>query len=340
MKPENSEKERVLSGMQPTGHLHFGRYFGAVKNWVDLQSVYECYYCIVDYHAMTMPYKPSNLRESTWNGVFGLIACGIEPQNLFIQSLIPEHAELTWILGCFASYGEVQRMTQFKDKSQQVAEKDKDAFISVGLFTYPVLQAADILVYKPKYVPVGKDQEQHLELTRNIAIRFNQQVGKEILPVPEALFTEIPKVMSTADPSRKMSASLGDKHNINVFAHPDQIRKQIRSAVTDTGTETSSAMSPGVANLFSLLKASGHQAAYTDLKSRYEDKSLKYAELKEVVAEALVQVSAPMREKMDHILSNKKEYKEMIRASSESIRKKAKHHLDQIKDACGLMVTS
>lgn len=340
MNQPGSEKERVLSGMQPTGNLHFGRYFGAVQNWVNLQADYDCYYAIVDYHAMTMPYKPASLRESTWNGIFGLIACGIEPSNLFIQSLIPEHAELTWILGCFASYGEVQRMTQFKDKSQQITEKDKDSFISVGLYTYPVLQAADILIYKPKYVPVGKDQEQHLELTRNIAIRFNNQVGKEILPVPEALFTEIPKVMSTADPSRKMSASLGEKHNINVFAHADQIRKQIRTAVTDTGTEGAAAMSPGVENLFSLLKASGQLATHAELMSRYKDKSLKYAELKEAVAEALVSVSAPMREKMDHILANKKEYKDMIRSSSETIRKKAKHNLDQIKEACGLMITS
>lgn len=340
MNSDIAVKERVLSCMQPTGHLHFGRFFGAVQNWVRLQSEYECFYGIVDYHAMTMPYKPIALRESTWNGIFELIASGIEPDNVFIQSWVPEHAELAWILSCFASYGEVQRMTQFKDKTQQLSEKDKDSFISVGLYTYPVLQAADILIYKPKYVPVGKDQEQHLELTRNIANRLNNQVGKEILPVPEALFTEIPKVMSTADPSKKMSASLGDKHNINVFASPDVIRKQIRSAVTDPGTTKPEVMSPGVDNLFSLIKASGQLEVYRQLLSEYEQNELRYSTLKDTVADVLIALSDPMRQRMEHIQANKKEYKQKIKTSSEAIRRKAKINLDGIKEACGLMLTS
>ncbi|MBP6793864.1 MAG: tryptophan--tRNA ligase [Saprospiraceae bacterium] len=329
--------EKVLSCMQPTGNLHFGRYFGAVQNWVQMQSQYECYYGIVNYHAMTMPYKANDLREATWNGIFGLLACGIDAKNLFIQSLVPEHAELAWLLNCFASYGETQRMTQFKDKTAQASEKDKDAFISVGLFTYPVLQAADILIYKPKFVPVGKDQEQHLELTRNIAIRVNNFVGKELLPIPEALFTEIPKVMSTADPLKKMSASMGEKHNIDVFASPDQIRKQIKSAVTDTGTEEPGKMSAGVENLFSLLKAAGNTIAHAELMDAYSKQELKYATLKEVVAESLVSISNPMREKMAEIQADKKAVKSMIKASSSEIRKKAKQNLDEIKDALGLM---
>ncbi len=326
--------------MQPTGNLHFGRYFGAVENWVNLQSTYECFYGVVDYHAMTMPYKPVALRESTWNGIFGLIACGIEPENLFIQSWIPEHAELAWILSCFASYGEVQRMTQFKDKTIQLAEKDKDSFISVGLYTYPVLQAADILIYKPKYVPVGKDQDQHLELTRNIANRLNLQVGKDIVPVPEAMFTSIPKVMSTADPSKKMSASLGDKHNINIFSPAETIRKQIRSAVTDPGTTKPEIMGPGVQNLFSLLKAGGKDELHQQLNIEYERNELKYSTLKDAVADTLISLSEPMRRKMEEILSNKEEYKLRIERSSENIRKRAKINLDEIKQACGLMLTS
>lgn len=329
--------EKVLSCMQPTGNLHFGRYFGAVQNWVQMQSQYECYYGIVNYHAMTMPYKANDLREATWNGIFGLLACGIDAKNLFIQSLVPEHAELAWLLNCFASYGETQRMTQFKDKTAQASEKDKDAFISVGLFTYPVLQAADILIYKPKFVPVGKDQEQHLELTRNIAIRVNNFVGKELLPIPEALFTEIPKVMSTADPLKKMSASMGEKHNIDVFASPDQIRKQIKSAVTDTGAEEPGKMSAGVENLFSLLKAAGNTTAHAELMESYSKQELKYAALKEVVAESLVSISNPMREKMTQIQADKKAVKSLIKASSSEIRKKAKQNLDEIKDALGLM---
>lgn len=329
--------ERVLSCMQPTGHLHFGRYFGAVKNWVDMQATYECYYGIVDYHAMTMPYNPAFLREATWNGIFGLLACGIEAKNLFIQSLVPEHAELAWILNCFASYGETQRMTQFKDKTSQLADKDKEGFVSVGLFTYPILQAADILIYKPRYVPVGKDQEQHLELSRNIAIRLNNFVGKEIVPLPEALYTEIPKVMSTAEPTKKMSASMGDKHNINVFAPADQIRKQIKSAVTDTGDTEPGKMSAGVENLFSLLKASGNLAAHTELMESYNKQELKYSALKETVAESLVSLSNPMREKMAQLQADKKSVKAAIKESSAHIRNTAQKNLKEIKEAVGLM---
>ena len=337
-------RERVLSCMQPTGNLHFGRYFGAVQNWVNLQFSYQCFYGIVDYHAMTMPYAAAGLKEATWNGIFGLIASGIHPENLFIQSLIPEHTELAWILNCFASYGETQRMTQFKDKIAQVSEKDKDAFISVGLFTYPVLQAADILIYKPKYVPVGKDQEQHLELTRNIATRLNHVVGKELIPVPEALFTEIPKVMSTADPSRKMSASLGEKHNINIFSSPEIIKKQIKSAVTDAASslpstiESTHKMSSGVENLFSLLKACGDLSAHEMLMSQYLSNTLKYSELKETVAEALITLTNPMRERMSDIQSHKSDYTHMIISSSENIRKFAKENLNAIKEAVGLMI--
>ena len=206
-------RKNVLSCIQPTGDMHFGNYFGAVKNWVNLQSDYNCFYGVVDYHAMTMPYKPKNLRNNTWELIFNLMAAGIKTEHLFIQSLIPEHAELCWIFNCFTSYGMLTRMTQFKDKSKQSEQSaGGDGFISAGLLDYPVLQAADILIYRADYVPVGKDQEQHLELTRNIAQRFNNQVGKEYFVLPETLFTEVPKVMSPADPTRKMSKSAGEKH--------------------------------------------------------------------------------------------------------------------------------
>ena len=243
-----SEKKRVLSCIQPTGDVHFGNYFGAVKNWVKLQEQYETIYGVVDYHAMTMPYNPKKLRENTWELIYNLIALGINKDSLFIQSLVPEHSELCWIFNNYASIGRVENMTQFKDKSQQ--SKSGDGFISVGLFDYPVLQAADILIYKADYVPVGADQKQHLELTREIAQRFNKQVGKEYFVLPETLFTETPKIRSTADPSRKMSKSAGEKHNISVFAEESVLRKKIRSAVTDAGTTEDGKMSEGVQNLF------------------------------------------------------------------------------------------
>lgn len=326
----------ILSGIQPTGNLHFGRYFGAVQNWLHLQEEHKCYYCVVDYHAMTMPFVPAKLRENSWELVFNLLATGINIENLFIQSMIPEHTELNWILNCYSSYGQLQRMTQFKDKSAQSEEKS-EGFISVGLYTYPVLQAADILIYHADKVPVGKDQEQHLELSRNIAQRFNNEIGKEYFTLPEPLFTEIPKVMSTADPTRKMSASLGEKHNIDIFADPDRIRKQIRSAVTDTGETPAGTMSEGVENLFSLLKAAGDQAAHTSLMDDYNAGGLKYVDLKNAVAEALVAVSTPIRERKAELVADKKKIKNEVKAASDPIRSRAQKTVREVKELVGLM---
>lgn len=325
----------ILSGIQPTGKLHFGRYFGAIQNWVALQNQYDCIYSIVDYHAMTMPYNPVKLKENVWDLAVNLLACGVKPENLFIQSLVPEHAELCWILSCMCSYGELSRMTQFKDKTQQIKEKDKDLFVSAGLFIYPVLQAADILIYKADFVPVGKDQEQHLELTRNIAERFNHVTGKTFFRLPEPLFTEIPKVMSTADPLKKMSASAGEKHFIDVFGNPDQIRKQIRSAVTDAGETNTKQLSPGVENLFMLLKASDKNS-YQSLLAEYESGNLPYSTLKDRVADALIAVATPIQEEKNKLLSNKKEIKDLIKNSSANIRKRAAQTVMEVKSLTGI----
>lgn len=328
-------KKRILSCIQPTGDMHFGNYFGAIKNWVDQQEHYDCFYGVVDYHAMTMPYDPKKLRNATWELIFNLMATGVKADNLFIQSLIPEHAELCWIFNCFTSYGMLQRMTQFKDKSKQSKEK-ADEFISAGLLDYPVLQAADILIYRADYVPIGKDQVQHLELTRNIAQRFNHQMGKEYFVMPEPLFTEVPKVQSTADPSRKMSKSAGEKHFINVFGEEARIRKQIKSAVTDTGEATDGAMSAGVTNLFSLLKASGRIEAHTSLMDDYQAGALKYADLKEAVADGLVAISQEFRARKAEIVANRKEMKNKIKQSSFEIRKTAQETIKEVKELAGL----
>ncbi len=328
--------KKVLSCIQPTGDMHFGNYFGAVKNWVDLQSDYNCVYGVVDYHSMTMPYKPKKLRENTWSLIFNLLAVGIKPENLFIQSLIPEHAELCWIFNCFTSYGHLQRMTQFKDKSSQSSEKDS-GFISAGLLDYPVLQAADILIYHADYVPVGKDQEQHLELSRAIAQRFNNQVGKEYFVLPECLFTETPKILSTADPSRKMSKSAGEKHYINVFAEEARIRKQIKSAVTDTGDTPKGEISAGIKNLFELLKACGKSEAHDSLLADYTNGSLKYVDLKETVANALVELNTQFSNKRNELMSNKKEIKNQIKQSSFEIRQRAQQTVKEVKDLTGLV---
>jgi tryptophanyl-tRNA synthetase len=328
--------KRVLSCIQPTGDMHLGNYFGAVKNWENLQKQYICFYGVVDYHAMTMPYDVKKLRNNTWDLIINLIAVGIRPENLFVQSMIPEHAELSWILNCYCSYGQLTRMTQFKDKSQQ-RESGNDDFISVGLLDYPVLQTADILIYKADYVPVGKDQEQHLELSRDIAQRFNHQVGKTYFVLPEPLYTETPKIRSTADPSKKMSKSAGEKHYINVFADEATLRRQIKSAVTDTGTPEPGVMSDGVQNLFELIKASGNQADYDRLLSAYNHGNLKYVDLKEVTADSLWNMISPFRDKKMALEADKKTIKDQIKESSSSIRKIAQETMREVKELAGLM---
>jgi len=335
--------KQVLSCIQPTGEMHLGNYFGAVKNWVDLQAKYDCIYGVVDYHAMTMPYDAKKLRLNTWDLIINLMSVGIDPQNLFVQSLVPEHTELSWIFSCMASYGEMTRMTQFKDKSLKVKEEAKDSFISAGLFTYPVLQAADILIYRADYVPIGKDQAQHLELSRNIAQRFNKQFDTEYFVLPEMLFTETPKIASTADPTRKMSKSAGEKHWIGVFAEEKRMTKQIKSAVTDAGDMTideatgKREMSAGVANLLLLMKASGKTETHDELVAQYQAGTLRYGDLKGTVAEALVEMTTPFRERKAELLANKKTVKAQIKASSAEIRKTAQQTLREVKEITGLL---
>jgi tryptophanyl-tRNA synthetase len=329
-------KKRVLSAIQPTGHMHLGNYFGAVKNWVDLQEKYNCVYGVVDYHAITMPYDIKKLRNNTWDLITNLVAVGVKPENLFVQSLVPEHTELGWIFNCFTSMGELNKMTQFKDKREQ-SEQKGEGFVSAGLFDYPVLQAADILIYRADFVPVGQDQKQHLELSRNIAQRFNSRVGKEYFVLPEILYTETPKIASTADPTRKMSKSLGEKHYINVFADDNRIRKQVRSAVTDTGDTPEGEMSPGVANLFELLKACSKNEAHTSLMQDFENNQLKYVDLKDAVADALVELITPFRERKEALKAEKKELRNRIKASSAEIRKRAQETVREVKELTGLL---
>lgn len=330
-------KKQIFSGIQPTGQIHLGNYFGAIENWVALQSEYNCAYCVVDYHAITMPYQPKKLREAAWDLAFSLLALGIKPENLFIQSMVPEHTELTWLLNAFCPFGELSRMTQFKDKKELLEEKDNTAFVSAGLFNYPILQAADILIYKADLVPVGKDQEQHLELSRGIAQRSNQALGKEFFPIPQALFTETAKIMSLAEPKRKMSKSLGEKHYISVFEEEASLRKKIKSAVTDTGEQLGEGeMSPGVANLFSLLKAAKAQDIQQELLAEYQAGTLRYAALKEALTDVYLPFIADFRARKAAILAEKKDYKYKIKLSAQGFRQRAKEHLAELKELMGL----
>jgi len=295
-------KKRVLSCIQPTGEIHLGNYFGAIRNWVNIQDQYDCIYGVVDLHAMTMTYKPDELKENTLKMVVDLLVCGIDPEKsiLFIQSLVPQHTELTWIFNCITSFGELTRMTQFKDKSEQGEGNARTKFVSAGLFTYPILQAADILIYKADFVPVGRDQVQHLELSRNIAVRFNSQYG-QYFPEPRPLLTDIPKLVSLADPTKKMSKSLDEKHYIGLFEEESSIRKKVKSAVTDTGDQQGDTMSPGVENLFNLIKACDKEKEYKELLAHYKAGTLKYKDLKEVTADAIVELTRGFIKRRDEI---------------------------------------
>lgn len=332
-------KKTVLSAIQPSGELHIGNYFGAIQNWVRLQNEkeFDCIYGVVDLHVMTMPYQPDVLKKNTEQMVVDLLACGIDvdKSTLFIQSLVPEHAELTWIFNCICSFGDLTRQTQFKDKSDQINEKQTgDKFISAGLFTYPVLQAADILVYKADFVPVGKDQEQHLELSRTIAERFNGRFG-ELFPQPQVLSTVTPKVYSLADPTKKMSKSLGDKHIVGLFEEENTLRKKVRSAVTDSG-ENAGEMSQGVGNLFELLKACGKTEIALALMENYTAGNLKYSELKEAVGDALVELTGEFRKRREDFLKDRKAAIKQVHKSSEKARDLAADTLREVRKLCGL----
>ena len=284
-------QERIVSGVQPTGELHVGNYFGAVKNWLALQKQYDCLFFIADYHAITVEHDPEILRQRTLDLAATLLACGLDPERsiLMIQSHAPEHTELTWVLNCLTSFGDLSRMAQFKDRS------GREEFISVGLFDYPVLQAADILIYHGQKVPVGRDQVQHIELTRRIARRFNGRFG-EYFPEPEPLLTEAASIKSLANPQKEMSKSLGPKHYIGLLDPEDSIWEKIKTAVTDVGP-SGAEMSPGVANLFLLLKLAAPEDVYQQFNAEYDEGTLQYASLKQAVFEHLMEALRPIRQR-------------------------------------------
>jgi tryptophanyl-tRNA synthetase len=282
---------RVLSGLQPSGDLHLGNYLGAVRNWVADQDVHDAYYCIVDLHALTLDIDPADLRRRTYQTALDLLAAGLDPDRcaLFVQSHVPEHTQMTWLLECIATMGELGRMTQFKEKS---AGKDS---VRAGLFTYPVLQCADILLYDAERVPVGDDQRQHLELARELAIRFNHRFG-ETLVVPEAAIPPAgARVMDLQHPERKMSKSVNSPlGTVLLFDQDAEIVRKVKKAVTDTDGEVryDREAKPGLSNLIELLAVSTGRSP-AEVAGGYE----RYGDLKKDVAEALVELLRPIRER-------------------------------------------
>jgi tryptophanyl-tRNA synthetase len=287
-------KKRIFSGAQPTGQLHIGNYLGALKNWVALQDEYESFYCIVNLHAITLPQDPKMLRQKTLDLARIYLAAGIDPQRstIFIQSDVPEHAELTWILSCISRMGELERMTQFKDKGKGNTER-----AGVGLFTYPVLMAADILLYQTDLVPVGQDQKQHLELTRDLAERFNRDYG-DTFKVPEPFIPPVgANILSLQDPSKKMSKS-DENANASIFLldDADAVTKKIKRAVTDSGTEiTFDPARPAITNLLTIFQLlTGKSPA--ECEAHFAGKG--YGHFKAELAEAVVEFLRPFQEKV------------------------------------------
>lgn len=327
-------RKTVFSGIQPTGTLHIGNYFGAVRNWAALQAEAQCVYCVVDYHAITIEIDPTTLRTASRSMTLDLMACGIDPERsiLFVQSMVPEHAELSWILGCLASFGDLSRMTQFKDKS---AMHD---FVSAGLFTYPVLQAADILLYRADGVPVGEDQVQHLELSRRIARRFNGRYG-EFFPEPEPIVGRGARIMSLADPGTKMSKSAGEQHYVGVMEDEASLRGKVRSAVTDMGLTPGTEMSPGVRTLFEILdlaaEETGDDAAVRALREEFAAGTLMYSRLKDAVSEALIAVLTPIRERRAE-LDAAGIVEDVLHEGASRARKIARETLDEVRARVGL----
>ncbi len=282
---------RVLSGVQPSGDVHLGNYLGAFRTWVSDQHRHEAFFCVVDLHALAQDHDPTVLASRTLETATNLMAVGLDPSvcTLFVQSHVPEHPRLTWLLECTATFGELRRMTQFKEKGGE------NESVRAGLFTYPVLQAADILLYDADRVPVGEDQRQHLELTRDLAIRFNHRYG-ETFVVPELAIPEVAaRVMDLQEPTRKMSKSLDSPlGTIGVLDPPEDIDRKVRRAVTDAGTTVvyEPLTKPGVSNLLELLSAAAGGDP-EELASGY----LSYSQLKRDVSEALVELLRPVRER-------------------------------------------
>jgi tryptophanyl-tRNA synthetase len=330
------QRVRIFSGIQPTGTKHLGNYIGAIAQYVAGQQRGEALYCIVDLHAITVSYDPQELRRSLYDLMALLIAAGLDPQRciLFRQSDVSEHTELTWMLSSVTAFGDLQRMHQFKDKSATQRE-----LVSAGLFLYPVLMAADVLAYRATDVPVGDDQRQHVELMRDIAIRFNQRYGggEEVLVVPEHRIPEVgARIMDLQEPTKKMSTTgSSPEGTVYVLDEPEAIAKKMKRAVTDSGSEIArSAEKPGVSNLIEILAvARGVSPAQVEQEMRT---ARGYGDLKAATAEAVSGMLAPVRERYGELRADEEALEATLREGAERAREIAKQTLADVRDCMGL----
>ena len=329
---KDATRRRVFSGIQPTGDVHLGNLLGALDNWVAQQERNEAYYCLVDLHAMTLPFDPETLRRQVLAGGAVLLACGVDPDRsvLFVQSHVPAHSELAWILTCIARMGELRRMIQFKDKSKVDAES-----VGAGLFAYPVLQAADVLLYQAHGVPVGEDQKQHVELMRDIGARFNSQFGRTFV-LPEAWIPDQgARIMALDDPTEKMSKSAPrPASKILLVDPPDTIRKKVRSAVTDSGRDIRATPDkPALTNLltiFSLVEGT----PVGELEERFSGAG--YGDFKSALGDALVARIEPIQKRLEELLGDPAETERILIAGAQKAASVAEETMTRVRDVTGL----
>ncbi|MDH3296874.1 MAG: tryptophan--tRNA ligase [Gemmatimonadota bacterium] len=323
-------KPRILSGIQPSGEMHIGNYLGAVRNWVDLLDDYDGFYCIVDLHAITVQYDPRDLEQRVLDLAVGLLASGLDPERctLFVQSSVPEHTELQWLLGTVTPLGELQRMTQFKDKSRDAES------VNAGLLTYPVLQAADILLYLGERVPVGEDQRQHLELTREIARRWNARFG-QVFPEPQPLILPHGKRILGLDGATKMSKSQGN--TIPLLAEPDELHSLVRTAVTDPArVRKDDPGNPHVCNVFALHGHFSSSAERDDIEILCQTAGIGCVDCKNRLADNLAETLAPVRERARELADRPERVRQILAAGTASARSVARETIAEVRQRMGL----
>lgn len=331
--PAAAPKKRILSAVQPSGIITIGNYLGAVRNWTKLQEDYECFYCVADLHSITVRHDPALLRRRTYETLAIYIACGLSPERntLFVQSMVPEHTQLSWALSCYTMFGEMSRMTQFKDKSAKHPQN-----INTGLFTYPVLMAADILLYQADLVPVGQDQLQHLEITRDIAMRFNGIYG-DTFKIPDAYLQKSgTKIMSLAEPTKKMSKSDENANaSVAVMDSRDDIIRKFKRAVTDSGSEIlRSESKPGVSNLMNIYSAF---TGKTDAEIEAEFAGRGYGDFKLAVGETVADALAPARAEYDRLMKDKAYLEQIMKSGAEAAEHVARKTLSKVYRKIGFV---
>lgn len=333
----SNEKPRVLSGIQPTADsFHFGNYFGAIRQWPLMQDEHDTFYMLADMHAITVDFDPKELRERTYRSAAQLIAAGIDPERsaLFVQSHVPQHAQLAWVLNCITGMGEAARMTQFKDKSS----KGGTDRASVGLFTYPMLMAADVLIYQADRVPVGEDQRQHLELTRDLAGRFNHRFGKTFTVPSPYIVKETAKILDLQDPTSKMSKTASAPNGIiELLDSPEKAAKKIRSAVTDSGDEIrfDHEGKPGISNLLTIYSAlTGSSVA--DIEKEYVGQQ--YGQFKVALSELVADFVGPFGERTNALLDDRAELDRILNSGADKARAIAAQTLAQVYDRLGFVL--